>query len=228
MPDWKDEVDYAFTKDLTPEGWAWEFLRRNETYKSDFETVSKILSDATDIYGSNRAKWPREKPAFKFTPPREEGETVKAWRARCAMGQGEPPRIVPVDQWYGRKWGLRDRIVDPCSAPEAGVKFAPPPEYARLTEKVDDLEGYVEEVETDDGGGLPVFTERIGVVIFDLRYPLPKQVRLARGRLKRRQRELVAAGKVHVEATKTHQSKWTQYLRTLDGKSAGAPAPFHQ
>jgi hypothetical protein len=39
MPDWKSAEDYAFTTALTPEGWAWEFLRRNADYSADFASI---------------------------------------------------------------------------------------------------------------------------------------------------------------------------------------------
>jgi len=31
-PDWRDAASYEYTRDLTEEGWAWEFLRRNPKY----------------------------------------------------------------------------------------------------------------------------------------------------------------------------------------------------
>ena len=31
-PDWRDASSYDYTRDLTAEGWAWEFLRRNPRY----------------------------------------------------------------------------------------------------------------------------------------------------------------------------------------------------
>src|SRR5579863_2611582 len=32
-PDWRDPASYDDTRDLTREGWAWEFLRRNPKYR---------------------------------------------------------------------------------------------------------------------------------------------------------------------------------------------------
>lgn len=34
-PDWRNAEHYAYTAGLTPEGWAWEFLRRNSAYRAD-------------------------------------------------------------------------------------------------------------------------------------------------------------------------------------------------
>lgn len=33
-PDWRDASSYAYTQALSPEGWAWEFLRRNSEYRA--------------------------------------------------------------------------------------------------------------------------------------------------------------------------------------------------
>lgn len=221
MLNWKNSADYDFTDDLAPEGWAWEFLRRNPSYRSDFETVTNILLEFTEKYGNDRATWPKEEPAFKFTPPREHGETIKAWRARCAVGNGEPPHMVTVDRWYGEKWGLLGPIV-PCSSLTATVRFSLPPEFGRLVEKVDDLEGLVDDIEIENGGGVTVFQDRVSVVVFDMRHSLPKQLKSIGKRLKRRQKALVAGGKIRVDGTKLHQTKWTRYLKVLDAKATGA------
>ena len=34
--DWRDPATYSYTRDLPPEGWAWEFLRRNPKYRSSW------------------------------------------------------------------------------------------------------------------------------------------------------------------------------------------------
>jgi len=36
MPQWKCDADYEFTKKLDRAGWAWEFMRRNDKYRSDY------------------------------------------------------------------------------------------------------------------------------------------------------------------------------------------------
>ncbi len=36
LPDWKDPTAYPNPKDTTTEQWAWEFLRRNPEYQSDY------------------------------------------------------------------------------------------------------------------------------------------------------------------------------------------------
>lgn len=38
-PDWRDPATYAYTQNLTREGWAWEFLRRNPKYRADYSRI---------------------------------------------------------------------------------------------------------------------------------------------------------------------------------------------
>ncbi len=33
-PDWRDASSYDYTQELSPEAWAWEFLRRNSEYRA--------------------------------------------------------------------------------------------------------------------------------------------------------------------------------------------------
>lgn len=46
--DWKNEKDYDYTKDHTPELWAWEFLRRNPEYRKDWEKTLALWENAID------------------------------------------------------------------------------------------------------------------------------------------------------------------------------------
>jgi transcriptional regulator len=48
-PDWRDPASYDYTRDLTREGWAWEFLRRNPNYR-------KSWRDQADPEATDRAK----------------------------------------------------------------------------------------------------------------------------------------------------------------------------
>jgi len=50
MPDWKDITTYDFTKDLDDKGWAWEFLRRNQEYRDDWERYKRFKSEGR-VYG---------------------------------------------------------------------------------------------------------------------------------------------------------------------------------
>ena len=45
--DWRNDADYDYCDDLTPEQVAFEFLRRNPDYKSDFRKGSDELPKAS-------------------------------------------------------------------------------------------------------------------------------------------------------------------------------------
>ena len=40
--DWTDPRDYAFTADLDPRQWAWEFLRRNPDYQAEWQAFHAV------------------------------------------------------------------------------------------------------------------------------------------------------------------------------------------
>ena len=46
-PDWRDASSYDYTRDFTHDAWAWEFLRRNPTYRAGAamsgERISGVL-----------------------------------------------------------------------------------------------------------------------------------------------------------------------------------------
>lgn len=222
MPDWKSDADYDFTDKLSPEGWAWEFLRRNPRYRDQYKEVRAVGSEYEQKYGPNKRKWPKEEPAFIFTPPKKPSEAVKRWRTRCALAEGEPPKIVPMERYYAEKWGLRDQMFDPGLGVEQGVRFHPPSDYPRLLRTWDEVELYRDEEVTDDGGVVVRPIDDKALVAFELRLPLKKQVSEARRRLKAWQDELVAHGRVKVEVSRSHEKKWRRYLRALDGEEAGA------
>lgn len=56
MRDWSNADDYAFTKDLKPWQWAWQFLRRNGHYQADFQTVLEIFHRRKDGYSQQVSK----------------------------------------------------------------------------------------------------------------------------------------------------------------------------
>lgn len=41
--DWRQTEDYAYTEGLTRRDWAWEFLRRNDTYREAWHEARKSV-----------------------------------------------------------------------------------------------------------------------------------------------------------------------------------------
>jgi hypothetical protein len=46
MPDWRKPEDYAYCEWLNLHGWAWEFLRRSETYRQAWREYCRATRDA--------------------------------------------------------------------------------------------------------------------------------------------------------------------------------------
>lgn len=91
MPTWPE--DYAYTKSLGREGWAWEFVRRNPEYRKDWEEALDRFQQADD--NENR---------------------VQLWYLSYQYGQrgaGDKTLYNPDDRWFGlifidcmEKWGF--------------------------------------------------------------------------------------------------------------------------
>ena len=43
LPDWRDPSAYPAPDDLSPDGWAWEFLRRNPRYQRDHQRWLRVV-----------------------------------------------------------------------------------------------------------------------------------------------------------------------------------------
>lgn len=84
-PDWRSDADYEFTKELDRAGWAWEFLRRNNEYRSDYEALIDGQSDM-------RRKTPHLRTSADVV---EHG-----------------PDVISAEEALGLKWRM-ERAVDP-------------------------------------------------------------------------------------------------------------------
>lgn len=50
-PEWRDESAYEYLNELSVEGLAWEFLRRNADYRREYETAANDGSPALESGG---------------------------------------------------------------------------------------------------------------------------------------------------------------------------------
>lgn len=114
-PDWKDINTYSFTKDLDRAGWAWEFLRRNQTYRADWERYKRegwdswgtdpqaFYSYIADKYGVIKLQDPADdKPGFIFGIPRRVNSQLIGYQTskhQFIEGQGGPNIYTAKGQW---------------------------------------------------------------------------------------------------------------------------------
>lgn len=206
-PNWRDPDDYAFTADLCPEQWAWEFLRRNPDYRREWADF--------------RDTWQALEAAYGRPPERD----FQAWqhdpRAYVVVGQDEGAGDCRVDEdrvliecALGARWGFYKFPLDPaCDRPLIGEQLSwreVPQGVRRLGP---DATVYL--------GNDPA---RIGLG-FDLDLPLREQLERAKRYLLATQRSRMRDGAVRLRTVASLWSDWQRYLRCLDGLEQGATEP---
>lgn len=109
LPDWENEDNYP--ESLAPEGWAWEFLRRNKDYKTSWDKYLARRQALLEKYGPED-QWPATvhtgTDVWYFDPPALEGETQSAWRARIKASGQVPRGPLPLSHGMGEEWGLAE------------------------------------------------------------------------------------------------------------------------
>jgi hypothetical protein len=138
VPSWKDEAAYPITKDTKPARWAWEFLRRNKSYQTDWQRYADAISKTVQPYPE----------AEKYAAWRL-SHTEQSWRAFAGEFSNDSDRAeagdnfaeifrgseflhvlsegirYPLDRYLGQKWGL-ESIENPGTAEPwllLGVRF---------------------------------------------------------------------------------------------------------
>lgn len=218
MPDWRNAEDYAFTKELSPNGWAWEFLRRNPAYREDYAALSSFLLELEQRFGSitdplvNKALMD-EPGAYCFDPPRQPNESVGEWSRRCI---GQNCRRYRIDVYQGRQWGLNGPMIDPFADDHVEPSFITNPKWPRRV-FLDECQDYF-----SDEGHEPAYPKILFGFSFDL--PIESQIKRLRSIMGEISSELEKDGLLSRSANWHHPDKWRNYLRVLDGFESGATA----
>jgi hypothetical protein len=203
MPDWRSADDYAFCATLTRDQWAWEFLRRNPHYQSDYQRFIAIWRSLEADYGApprrDFQRWKQDPRAYGPLPGETSGEPDTATGDLCI---GENDRVF-IECWMGAKWGFHKFPLDPAQVTPPGpdeLSWRPPP--ATAVRAVDDV-------------------YRLDIP-FDLSLPLPPQLEAAKFRLASRVSGLRHAGIKAPLSVANQRAGWTLLLRVLDAHRAGA------
>ncbi len=122
MPNWKDPSEYNFL-DLADEEtgrqrFCWEFMRRNQQYKQDYETAIHTKG-------------------LIFDPPKNNNESQTQWERRVILAGAEPQTYRQV-VYYAAKWGMKSPIQDP--AIDAPPIFLFP--YPKSVTRLDQVDAY--------------------------------------------------------------------------------------
>jgi hypothetical protein len=156
MPDWKNPADYKFTTELRrdPASWAWEFLRRNNEYRSYYK---KSTIGGASVYD----------------PPKNAGESDNAWRARVALAGGDPRKLA-LAVWSAYQWHMRPPIVDPDGSKVPTFESR----FPRQLLFFDQACPYFDDEEPQPIAG------HYAILVFDLRARLGPQLATARRQLR--------------------------------------------
>ena len=189
--DWRNPDDYAFTRDLSPELWAWQFLRRNPEYRKDYDWFISAWRELEADYGvaPNRdfSRWKLDPRAYA---PDEMTQGFCEEDKSCASPDGDK---VMIECAMGAKWGFY-KFPNPPD-----IEFPDVPDkliWRELDIQAREPASETQTYETD--------------LRFDLRLPLSEQLTSARRQLISRQRRFQQRGEGF------SIDRLTRYLRLID------------
>lgn len=201
--DWSRPQDYRFTRDLDGARWAWEFLRRNPDYQSEWRGFDAVWQALEADYGRPPN---RDFAAWRLDP--------RAWvpAADCPDGDCRVDRDkVLIECALGARWGFYKFPPAPHdNDPVGGGRLM----WRAVEERVELLG----ERDTAWLGGDPA---RVAIG-FDLALPLRDQVERAKRLLQVLQRRRVRAGEFRPQSIKAQAGSLTAMLRLLDAEAAGS------
>jgi len=195
--DWRNPDDYSFTQDLSPELWAWQFLRRNPDYRKDYDWFIRTWRELEADYGvaPNRdfSRWKLDPRAYA---PDEMTQDFCEDDKSCASPDGDK---VMIECAMGAKWGFYKFPNSPdVELPNVPDKLI----WREVDIALPLIAGKAETYELD--------------IRLDLRLPAKQQMELIKTRLLTRQREH-RSQKNNIWSVES----LTRYLRLLDASVSG-------
>lgn len=200
--DWRLDADYAFCEHLDLAGWAWQFLRREPEYQTDYACFIAIWRQLEARYGA-----PPQRDFFRWK------QDPRAWRPEAEIAgcdtevcPGENDQVL-IECWMGAKWGFRKFPIDPA--------INLPDELAWREFPIS-----VEIIQPD------VFTEHLQMpeklaLNFDLSLPLPTQLEAAKRQLIAARQLRAKEGSLPPRGLREGASIWRLWLRLLDALETG-------
>jgi len=192
--EWSNKADYANTEDFTASQWAWEFLRRNPEYATDWDWFNTTWLALEFEYG--------KPPNRDFNRWQQD---PRAHRVNDFQPSEEPENLL-IECWMGSRWGF---YVFPQSPSEEE-----PPPWREPEEVVTLLDGSEAEYFTANSGHIALG--------FDIHQPIEKQVEYCQRMLRILQRQAEQSGQMVVRNIASQSQQWRVYLRLLDAQISGA------
>ncbi|MET0090598.1 MAG: DUF6499 domain-containing protein [Candidatus Thiodiazotropha sp.] len=200
MSDCKDTDRYAFTRTLSADQWAWEFLRRNPLYRQEWQRFIVTWRDLEACYGKPSQ---RDMNAWK--------QDSRAWVPAASCSESDC-RVdgdkVLIECALGARWGFYKFPPDPADDdPVGGNRLVWRPVAFDLP--------------LLDGAQAAPDSARYAAPVFDLELPLAFQLEQAKRRLQIEQRKRVAVGQIKKPSIADHRDRLTLALRLLDAVDEG-------
>lgn len=190
---------YDYCEALTRDQWAWEFLRRNPEYQSNYTQFIARWHALEADYGApphrDFTRWKQDPRAYGPLDAAAP-ETLSPVSDDLCIGDNDR---VFIECWMGARWGFHKFPLDPAHvAPTPDeLSWRPPP----APETRPDGDPY-----------------RLDIA-FDLSLPLPPQLEAAKFRLVSRTSELRRSGMDAPITVASQRARWTTMLRLLDGSA---------
>ena len=199
--EWQDARAYAFTEKLDGAQWAWEFLRRNPRYRSEWQAFDRVWQALEADYGRppdrDFCAWKLDVRAWVHASECPEGD--------CRVDQDK----VLIECALGARWGFYKFPPDPADDdPVAGGRL--------LWREADEP---LPLIGADDTGWLGGDPARVALG-FDL--PLREQFEHARRQLQMLQRQRRRSGRLDTLADASYRQRLATMLRLLDADGAEA------
>lgn len=180
--------------------WAWEFLRRNPAYQTDYREFITAWRALEADYGAP--------PGRDFQRWKNDPRAVRpAWDPSLGTGAAcvtdeEDKQLIEC--WMGAKWGFYQFPQDPALAAwklEAPINWRPAPglRFCRPATSASEIR-----------------------LTFDLALPLPVQLEAARACLVSSQAALKRQGQAIPHSLENRRAHWAELLQAWDAQS-GAP-----
>lgn len=216
---WKKPDQYAFLDKATNEEIAWEFLRRSNAYKNDFEECKSMIESSEIEHGPYPKKFLR--PTRSNTPHKFykdiEIDPKTEWAKDVLRTKEIFPYLHP-EIYFGLCWGVA-KIVDP-SGNEQPSFLQKRSAVIALTLGPDEQEhapGYQEQLQTLLGDRSKKAYDTHALVLIDLSRPRVQVREELDYLLTDMQKNHQTVGK-----SKRERARLKQTLRTLDAKQSAA------
>lgn len=208
MPDWQDANAYpADPAELTSEQWAWEFIRRNESYQQAYEVgvryTKRWLNKNTDVKGF--------KEYFDCKPVARQQDTLSEYLKRCADKGIDKPDIQPKtpDILSAFPFSKFSQKLNPGNNQHPDFDKYHYPKLYTFEEKTDLISEY--DMENNDEI----------VMIFTLHLPIKQQINEAKNKLYELQNDY-QKNVGDLKARMRYQPEYfSNYLRYLDADYCG-------